>query len=537
MTINEAIAHVTALTGNVVENATLVRWLSELDGRLAFEFYHVDAWQPYDPTDDLGTELVVPFPWDGKVYVHYLEAMTYYSNGEYERYQNSLTLYNDGQSEFRKFLQRISAPVRPDLITSPGGSGTTVITPGDGSAYWFYLSAYASAVKHGYTGTEEEWIASLKGDTGATGATGSGIASIEKTGTSGNTDTYTITMDDGTTSTFTVTNTTGISSVQKTATAGLVDTYTVTFSDGTTGTFTVTNGAKGDKGDTGDTGATGATGETGNGIASIALVSGTHAAGTTDTYRITMTDGTTADFTVYNGADGIRDVFWATYGTTTSAEIEAAYQAGKTIMCRYQKYIYTMIFRNDAQTHYFYVYSGDDYRHIQCHQDAWYSGSGTLAVLASPAFTGTPTAPTAATGTNTTQLATTAFVQQELANAGSDVFVATYDTTTFAEIQAAVTAGKAVYAVNNTARASLFNISSTTAYFTVVAQNGTLNVWTCQSSGWTSQTKPLLASPAFSGTPTAPTAASGTDTTQIATTAFVQQEIAAAITDAIGGSY
>lgn len=34
----------------------------------------------------------------------------------------------------------------------------------------------------------------------------------------------------------------------------------------------------------------------------------------------------------------------------------------------------------------------------------------TLATLASPAFTGTPTAPTAAAGTNTTQLATTGFV-------------------------------------------------------------------------------------------------------------------------------
>lgn len=36
--------------------------------------------------------------------------------------------------------------------------------------------------------------------------------------------------------------------------------------------------------------------------------------------------------------------------------------------------------------------------------------------LASPTFTGTPAAPTAATTTNTTQVATTAFVQQEVAN-------------------------------------------------------------------------------------------------------------------------
>ena len=37
------------------------------------------------------------------------------------------------------------------------------------------------------------------------------------------------------------------------------------------------------------------------------------------------------------------------------------------------------------------------------------------APLASPTFTGTPAAPTAATGTNTTQIATTAFVKAEIA--------------------------------------------------------------------------------------------------------------------------
>jgi len=38
------------------------------------------------------------------------------------------------------------------------------------------------------------------------------------------------------------------------------------------------------------------------------------------------------------------------------------------------------------------------------------TGTGNMALSASPAFTGTPTAPTAAAGTNTTQIATTAFV-------------------------------------------------------------------------------------------------------------------------------
>lgn len=41
------------------------------------------------------------------------------------------------------------------------------------------------------------------------------------------------------------------------------------------------------------------------------------------------------------------------------------------------------------------------------------------APIASPTFTGVPAAPTAATGTNTTQLSTTAFVQQEISSGTS----------------------------------------------------------------------------------------------------------------------
>ena len=75
------------------------------------------------------------------------------------------------------------------------------------------------------------------------------------------------------------------------------------------------------------------------------------------------------------------------------------------------------------------------------------------AGLASPAFTGTPTAPTAAADTNTTQVATTAYVQTEI-------------------------------------------------------------------SGFAT-----LASPTLTGTPAAPTAAASTDSTQIATTAYVKDQV------------
>lgn len=88
------------------------------------------------------------------------------------------------------------------------------------------------------------------------GQEGQNIKKVIKTSTSGLVDTYTITLTDGATSTFTVTNGKAISGISKTGTSGLVDTYTIRFNDDTTSTFTVTNGAKGDKGDGIPTGGT-----------------------------------------------------------------------------------------------------------------------------------------------------------------------------------------------------------------------------------------------------------------------------------------
>ena len=99
----------------------------------------------------------------------------------------------------------------------------------------------------------------------------------------------------------------------------------ITGETGATGGIGLT-GAKGDTGATGAKGDTGNIGATGNGISSVALISGTHAAGTTDTYRITFTDATTFDFTVYNGADGLGsgDMVKATYDTNNSGVVDNA---------------------------------------------------------------------------------------------------------------------------------------------------------------------------------------------------------------------
>lgn len=107
----------------------------------------------------------------------------------------------------------------------------------------------------------------------------------------------------------------------------------------------------------------------------------------------------------------------------------------------------------------------------------------------SPNLTGVPVAPTAAGGTNTTQLATTEFVRGEIANlvASSPSTLDTLD--------------------------ELANALGDDPNFATTVTNSLA-------------TKAPLASPALTGTPTAPTAATGTNTTQISTTQFVQQELA-----------
>ena len=113
MKISEAITHAQALTGQVVDNAALVRWLSELDGQLALTFYRAGAWEPYDAATDQTKDLLVPFPWDG-LYVNHLAAMTYFTNGEYDRYENERAMSEHTLKEYRAYMQRTQAcPCRP----------------------------------------------------------------------------------------------------------------------------------------------------------------------------------------------------------------------------------------------------------------------------------------------------------------------------------------------------------------------------------------------------------------------------------------
>jgi hypothetical protein len=166
------------------------------------------------------------------------------------------------------------------------------------------------------------------------------------------------------------------------------------------------------------------------------------------------------------------------------------------------------------------------------------------ALLASPNLTGLPTAPTAIPGTSTGQLATTAFVQAAVAAATTGV--SSFNTRTGAVVlsQADIVnasgwaspsftgvplAPTAATATNNTQIA-------TTAFVHAALLAGAPGVTTFNTRAGavvltaadvSSVNGALLASPAFTGVPTANTAVPGTNTTQLATTAFVAAALAA----------
>jgi len=169
------------------------------------------------------------------------------------------------------------------------------------------------------------------------------------------------------------------------------------------------------------------------------------------------------------------------------------------------------------------------------------------ALLASPTFTGVPSAPTATPGTSTNQLATTAFVASAIAGSGvtsfngrtgavtltnSDITTAlTYTPANIASpaFTGTPTAPTATVGTNNTQLATTaFVTSAIAASAGVTSFNSRTGAITFEASDITGAGGALLASPALTGVPTAPTATSGTNTTQVATTAFVTAAVSGA---------
>ena len=153
MTIAKVLAAADAVKPNAFPEEVKLQWINEAEGMVQTDIMlrAVDDVVVYEWPKDENTELLVRPPHD-KIYLAYLIAMIDFTNGEYNKYANTVQMFNSHLSEYAAWFQRTYRP-------ADNGGGF----PG------YYISAYGIAVNHGFSGTEAEWLESLKGAAGEPG--------------------------------------------------------------------------------------------------------------------------------------------------------------------------------------------------------------------------------------------------------------------------------------------------------------------------------------------------------------------------------
>ena len=115
MTINEAIQAVDSLKPNGYSELEKIGWLSELDGNIKAEIIDTHegaediSFNGYDETTPLEQELLVDAPYD-RIYKSWLESRIDYANGDYAKYNNSVTVFNTDYLSFQRAYNRKHMP-------------------------------------------------------------------------------------------------------------------------------------------------------------------------------------------------------------------------------------------------------------------------------------------------------------------------------------------------------------------------------------------------------------------------------------------
>lgn len=253
--------------------ATLTRWVNHIEAQQASEILllHKEDIPQYNYETDTDKQLMVDHPHE-RIYELYLLTQIDWYDQEFDHYNDELEEFNRCYVDYAKWVAQHIDPAY-----------------GHAETFAYYLSAYAIAVKHGYTGTEEEWIRSLQGPAGEPGPQGeqgqpgprgeSGVyvgsgSMPEDCNVQVDPDGEAIDIQAIIDEALQTAQESGafkgekgddgayVVSMEKTAQAGTTSTYTITMSDGQTFDFEVT-AVQGEKGDTGAAGPQGAKGDTG----------------------------------------------------------------------------------------------------------------------------------------------------------------------------------------------------------------------------------------------------------------------------------
>ena len=115
MKIIEAIQKIDSLKHNTFEQDLKVGWLSQLDSRVkklimdTHEGGENVSFTGYDSNTDVHTELLIGAPFES-VYLRWMEAQIDYWNGEIDKYNISITMFNTEFEAYENWYRRTHMP-------------------------------------------------------------------------------------------------------------------------------------------------------------------------------------------------------------------------------------------------------------------------------------------------------------------------------------------------------------------------------------------------------------------------------------------
>ena len=115
MKISEAISRLDSMKHNTYTQSDKIAWLSRLDAMVkkhiidTHEGSEKVTFTGYDDSTDLQTELLVPEPFD-EVYLRWMEAQIDYANGEYDKYNNAMDMFDTAYTGYRNYYNRTHMP-------------------------------------------------------------------------------------------------------------------------------------------------------------------------------------------------------------------------------------------------------------------------------------------------------------------------------------------------------------------------------------------------------------------------------------------
>ena len=111
MTLGKTIARTDAVKPNAFSYEMKTAWINEVEGLVQTEIMLKDPENTivYTWPDDENTELLAAPPHD-KIYRTYLMAMIDFANGEYNRYQSTMQLFNAHYGEYMRWYAQTHRP-------------------------------------------------------------------------------------------------------------------------------------------------------------------------------------------------------------------------------------------------------------------------------------------------------------------------------------------------------------------------------------------------------------------------------------------